>query len=241
MRSVAARTWCASTTTNEAPRATLGALDDDDAASLEASLLEDARRRQREKERNTVARPVRRRHGRRSARSCSATGFGFSTRRRCRACSGRQFKHVRERRERRLGAAASLWSACTGVINRLGAAVGALAAGARETHVGRWDALLCWPGPARRRVDPHRKASREFGARRRVRRRPYEDARGAPERVPRRRGRRNRQAARPADPHRRARAAGRRRARRPSRCPSTSPRLAPAAPAARAGPSRSSR
>lgn len=116
------------------------ALDDDDAASLEASLLEDVAPPEREKEDNTVAILCA------AGAAVGALVFGYSLGFSSPALPGmlgRQFKHVRCDANGASAAAASLWSA---VIN-IGAAVGALAGGRLVDNVGRKGALLYVAGP----------------------------------------------------------------------------------------------
>ena len=116
------------------------ALDDDDAASLGAALLEDVAPPEREKEDNTVAILCA------AGAAVGALVFGYSLGFSSPALPGmlgRQFKHVRCDANGASAAAASLWSA---VIN-IGAAVGALAGGRLVDNVGRKGALLYVAGP----------------------------------------------------------------------------------------------
>lgn len=122
------------------PAGPSGALDDDDAASLEASLLEDVAPPEREREDNTVAILCA------AGAAVGALVFGYSLGFSSPALPGmlgRQFKHVRCDANGASAAAASLWSA---VIN-IGAAVGALAGGRLVDNVGRKGALLYVAGP----------------------------------------------------------------------------------------------
>ena len=114
---------------------------DDDAASLEASLLEDVAPPEREREDNTVAILCA------AGAAVGALVFGYSLGFSSPALPGmlgRQFKHVRcDANGASAAAASSLWSA---VIN-IGAAVGALAGGRLVDNVGRKGALLYVAGP----------------------------------------------------------------------------------------------